>query len=124
MPRHPPLFACLRAVVGRLRSGASDGRLAPCGVIYGMSMPLDGCIAAAGDDIGLGRDERELFQWWLDQELASSLSLYGRKVWEGMSSSWPTGDQQPDATPTRIEFARNGRDTPKVVFSSTIDTAD
>ena len=50
MPRHPPLFACLRAVVGRLRSGASDGRLAACGVIYGMNVTLDGCIAAAGDD--------------------------------------------------------------------------
>ncbi|MFE6254919.1 dihydrofolate reductase family protein [Agromyces sp. NPDC057865] len=91
---------------------------------YGMNVTLDGYIAAAGDDIGWGGTNDELFQWWLDQELASSLSLYGRKVWEGMSSYWPTGDQQPDATPARIEFARNWRDTPKVVFSSTIDTVD
>ena len=34
------------------------------------------------------------------------------------------GDQQPDATPAQIEFARNWRDTPKVVFSSTIDKVD
>jgi dihydrofolate reductase len=38
-----------------------------------------------------------------------------------MSSYWPTGDQQPGATPPEIEFARNWRDTPKVVFSSTLD---
>ncbi|GAA4025444.1 hypothetical protein GCM10023063_02370 [Arthrobacter methylotrophus] len=41
-----------------------------------------------------------------------------------MSSYWPTGDQQPNATPAEIEFARNWRDTPKVVFSSTIEKVD
>lgn len=55
---------------------------------------------------------------------AISLFLYGRKLWESMSSYWPTGDQQPGATPAQIEFARNWRDTPKVVFSSTIDKVD
>ena len=41
-----------------------------------------------------------------------------------MSSHWPTADQQPDVTPAQSEFARNWRDTPKVVFSSTIDKVD
>jgi dihydrofolate reductase len=41
-----------------------------------------------------------------------------------MSSYWPTGDQRPDATSAQIEFARNWRDTPKVVFSSTIGQVD
>ena len=90
-------------------------------LIFGMNLTLDGYIAATGDDIGWGGPSDELFQWWLDQERASDLSLYGRKLWETMSSHWPTGDQQPDATPAEIEFARNWRDTPKVVFSSTID---
>lgn len=91
-------------------------------LIYGMNLTLDGYIAAAGDDIGWsGPPSHELFQWWLDHEQASGLSLYGRKLRETMSSHWPTGDQQPNATPAEIEFARNWRDTPKVVFSSTID---
>jgi hypothetical protein len=89
-----------------------------------MNMSLDGYTAAPGDDLGWSMPSDELFQWWSDRVGATGLALYGRRVWEGMSSSSPTGDQQPDATPTRIEFARNGRDTPKVVFSSTIDTAD
>jgi dihydrofolate reductase len=93
-------------------------------LIYGMNLTMDGYIAAAGDDIGWSAPSDELFQWWLDQERASSLTLYGRKLWETMSSYWPTGDQQPDATPAEIEFARNWRDTPKVVFSSTIDKVD
>ncbi|MFC5268953.1 dihydrofolate reductase family protein [Kribbella qitaiheensis] len=93
-------------------------------LIYGMNLTLDGYVAAPGDDIGWGRPSDELFQWWLDQELAIGLLMYGRKLWEAMSSHWPTGDQQPDATPAQIEFARNWRDTPKVVFSSTIDKVD
>jgi dihydrofolate reductase len=98
-------------------------------LIFAMNVTLDGYIAAPGDDIGWSADDTdahggpddELFQWWLDHERASDLVLYGRKLWETMSSSWPTGDQQPGATPAQVEFARNWRDTPKVVFSSTID---
>ena len=93
-------------------------------LIYGMNRSLDGYIAAPGDDLGWSRPSDELFQWWLEQELAIGLSLYGRKLWETMSSYWPTGDQQPGATPAQIEFARNWRDTPKVVFSRAIDKVD
>jgi dihydrofolate reductase len=89
-------------------------------LIYGMNVTLDGYTAAAGDDIGWSAPSDELFEWWLEQEQASGLTLYGRKLWETMSSFWPTGDQQPDATPAEIEFARNWRDSPKVVFSSTL----
>ncbi|WP_275001693.1 dihydrofolate reductase family protein [Promicromonospora iranensis] len=93
-------------------------------LVYGMNLSLDGYIAAPGDDISWGVPSDELFQWWLEQEQAIELFLYGSKLWENMSSHWPTGDQQPGATPAQIEFARNWRDTPKVVFSSTIDNVD
>jgi dihydrofolate reductase len=87
-------------------------------LVYGMNLSLDGYIAAAGDDLGWSAPSDELFQWWLEEERAIGLFLYGRKLWETMSSYWPTGDQQPNATPAQVEFARNWRDTPKVVFSS------
>ncbi|MEU8195356.1 dihydrofolate reductase family protein [Microbispora amethystogenes] len=100
-------------------------------LIFAMNVTLDGYTAATGDDIGWSGEEgpdsspsAELFQWWLDRERANEMFLYGRKLWEAMSSYWPTGDQRPDATPAEIEFARNWRDTPKVVFSSTIDKVD
>ncbi|WP_326959853.1 dihydrofolate reductase family protein [Amycolatopsis sp. NBC_01286] len=87
-----------------------------------MNVTVDGYVAAPGDDLGWsGPPSDEMFQWWLDQELAGTLSLYGRGLWEAMSSHWPTGDQRPGATPAQAEFARNWRDTPKVVFSSKID---
>ena len=93
-------------------------------LIYGMNLTLDGYIAAPGDDLGWSGPSDELFQWWLDQELAIGLLMYGRKLWEAMSSHWPTADQQPGASSAEIEFARRWRDMPKVVFSSTISTVD
>ncbi|NEY30749.1 dihydrofolate reductase [Streptomyces sp. PRKS01-65] len=93
-------------------------------LIYGMNLTLDGYIAAPGDDIGWSMPSDELFQFWSDQLQATDLTLYGRKLWQTMSSYWPTGDQQPDATPAEIEFARRWRDMPKVVFSSTTDRTD
>jgi dihydrofolate reductase len=100
-------------------------------LIYGMNVTLDGYIAATGDDLGWsggdGPDSSpsdELFGWWSDRVDATGLALYGRKLWEAMSSSWTTADEQPDATPAVIEFARRWRDMPKVVFSSTIDEVD
>ncbi|WP_433076239.1 dihydrofolate reductase family protein [Dactylosporangium sp. CA-052675] len=98
---------------------------------FGMNVTLDGYIAAPGDDIGWSGDEGadssqgdELFQWWSDRVGATGLALYGRKLWEAMSSHWPTADQQPGATPAEIEFAGRWRDMPKVVFSSTLGPVD
>ncbi|MFJ7075255.1 dihydrofolate reductase family protein [Streptomyces sp. NPDC098781] len=93
-------------------------------LIYGMNVTLDGYIAAPGDDIGWSVPSDELFQFWSDQLHETDVSLYGRKLWQTMSSYWPTGDQQPNATPAEIAFARRWRDMSKVVFSSTIDKVD
>jgi dihydrofolate reductase len=91
---------------------------------YGMSVSLDGYVAAPGDDLSWGVPSDELFQWWSDRVAATGLALYGRRLWEAMSSHWPTADQDPDATPAHVEFARRWRDMAKVVFSSTISTVD
>ena len=91
---------------------------------FGMNLSLDGYIAAPGDDIGWSVPSDELFQFWADQWEATELTLYGRKLWQTMSSHWPTADQLPGATPAEIEFARRWRDMSKVVFSSTVDKVD
>src|SRR5439155_27352317 len=91
---------------------------------FGMNLSLDGYIAAPGDDLGWSVPSDELFQWWSDRVGATDLALYGRKLWQTMSSHWPTADQQPGATPAKIEFARRWRDMPKVVFSSTTRAVD
>jgi hypothetical protein len=76
---------------------------------FGVNLSLDGYIAAPGDDLGWSVPSDELFQWWSDRVGATGLALYGRKLWETMSSHWPTADLQPGATPAQIEFARRWR---------------
>src|ERR671915_18798 len=65
---------------------------------FAMNVSLDGYIAAPGDDLGWSVPSDELFQRWSDRVGATGLALYGRKLWETMSSHWPTADQQPGAT--------------------------
>lgn len=91
---------------------------------FGMNVSLDGYIAAPGNDLGWSMPSDELFQWWSDRVGATGLALYGRKLWEMMSSHWPTADQRPGVTPAHVEFARRWRAMPKVVFSSTVGAVD
>lgn len=89
-------------------------------LIYGMSVSLDGYTAAVGDDIRWSEPDDELHQYWNDHARSISMSLYGRKLYELMSAYWPTADEQPDATPVIVDFARVWRETPRVVFSKTL----
>lgn len=91
---------------------------------YAMNVSLDGYVAAPGDDLSWGVPSDELFQWWSDRVATTGLSLYGRRLWETMSSHWPTADQQPGVTPAHVEFAERWRTMPKVVFSSTTIPVD
>lgn len=87
---------------------------------FAMNVSLDGYVAAPGDDLGWSVPSDEVFQWWSDRVGATSLALYGRRLWETMSPFWPTADQHPDVTPEQIEYAQRWVEMPKVVFSSTI----
>ena len=91
---------------------------------FAMNVSLDGYIAAPGDDLGWGVPSDELFQWWSDRVAATGVALYGRRLWETMSSHWPTADQEPGASPAQIEYARRWRDVSKVVFTSTANAVD
>lgn len=91
---------------------------------YGMNVSLDGYVAAPGDDLDWSVPSDELFQWWSDRVAATSLTLYGRRLWEMMHAHWPTADRQPGVTPARAEYARRWRQMPKVVFSSTLSSID
>ena len=84
---------------------------------FGMNVSLDGYIAAPGDDLGWSAPSDELFQFWSDRVAATGLALYGRRLWETMSSHWPTADHQPGVIPEHVQFAQRWRDMPKVVFS-------
>ena len=91
---------------------------------FNMNVSLDGYVAAAGGDLGWSEPSDELFAWWTEQVRASSLTLYGRGLWEAMNPHWSAADRQPGVTPAVREYALAWQDTPKVVFSSTIDRVE
>lgn len=91
---------------------------------FGMNVSLDGYVAAPGDDLGWGVPSDELFQFWSDRVGATGTALYGRRLWEAMSSHWPTADEQPGATAAHVEYSRRWKAMPKVVFSSSLTAVD
>lgn len=106
---------------------SSAGRCSLIGVgklIYGFNVSVDGYIADANGSIEWSEPSDELHQYWNDYERGTALSFYGRRLYELMSAYWPTADQDPDATPTIVDYAQVWRDMPKVVFSRTLESVD
>lgn len=93
-------------------------------LIYAMSLSLDGYIEAPSGDIDFTNPDAELHQHFNDQEAKTDLSFYGRRLYEIMSSYWPTADQNPNASPEELEYAKIWLRLPKVVFSTTLEKVD
>ncbi len=93
-------------------------------LIYSMSVSLDGFIETRDRSLDWITVDEELHQYFNDEARAMSTFLYGRRMYELMSGYWPTGNVDPAATPAMREFAAIWRDTPKVVFSRTLERVD
>ena len=92
-------------------------------LIYSMNVSLDGY--AAGPDGGLDWTviDEEIHTWWNDRMRESDAVVWGRRVYELMVGYWPTAESDPAATPAMLEFARVANPKPKVVFSTTLESA-
>ncbi len=89
-------------------------------LVYSMFASVDGYIEAPGHDIGWSVPDEELHAYANDEARASSVFLYGRRLYELMAQFWPTADAGPDTPEVIADFARVWRDKPKVVFSRTL----
>ena len=89
-------------------------------IVYGFLVSLDGYIASAqGPDLGLPVPEEALHRYFSEAQKRTTLSLYGRNMYE-MMKYWDA----PAAESSEFdqEFARAWQGTPKVVFSSTLES--
>jgi dihydrofolate reductase len=91
-------------------------------LFYAMQVSLDGYMEAPGHDIGWTEPDAELHAYMNEMESSAQLSLYGRRLYELMESYWPTADQVPGAAAEVVEFSRVWRESPKVVFSNTLES--
>jgi dihydrofolate reductase len=93
-------------------------------LIYTMNVSLDGYIETPDHSLDWSLVDDELHGWFNDRFRGLDASLYGRRLYEVMAAYWPTGESDPDSTETTREFARIWNATPKVVFSSTLDSVN
>ncbi len=89
-------------------------------ISYGFAVSVDGYIARAqGGDIGLPVPEEALHRHFNEVQERTALSLYGRNMYEVMKY-WDA--PQADSAEYEQEYARAWQRTPKVVFSTTLDS--
>jgi dihydrofolate reductase len=91
-------------------------------VIYWVHTSVDGFIAGPNGEFDWPELTPELSEYSDVMADRVGTFLYGRVVWDLMSSYWPTADQISDH-PHNVKFAPIWRETPKVVFSRTLTEA-
>ena len=89
-------------------------------LVYCLNVSLDGYIEAADRSLDWATVDEEIHGWFNEQERAMDASLYGRGLYETMAAYWPTGADDPEATPAMLEFAHIWNAKPIMVFSSTL----
>ena len=92
-------------------------------LIYSMGVSLDGFIAGPDGAIDWSAPDEELHRFHNQQAREVGAQLYGRRLYEAMAP-WETAAEGPSATEPLLEFARIWRDTPKLVFSSTLERVE
>jgi dihydrofolate reductase len=91
-------------------------------LIYLMNVSLDGFVETIDHGLEWTRVDEELHAWFNDQERAVDAELYGRRLYEVMNAYWPTAELDPSATEVELEFARVWNATPRIVFSTTLES--
>lgn len=89
-------------------------------LVYCLNVSLDGYIETTDRRLDWTTIDEEIHGWFNEQERSMEASLYGRRLYEGMAAHWPTGADDPEATPAMREFAHIWNAKPIVVFSSTL----
>jgi dihydrofolate reductase len=92
-------------------------------LIYSMGVSLDGFIADRDGDIDWSAPDEELHRFHNQQAREVGVDLYGRRMYETMTY-WETADEKPSVPEYALEFARIWKDTPKIVFSKTLEKVE
>ena len=92
-------------------------------LIYSMGVSLDGFIAGPDGNIDWSAPDEELHRFHNEQVREAGAHLYGRRLYETMTY-WETAGENPSLTEYELEFARIWKDTPKIVFSKTLEKVE
>ncbi|PBC10361.1 dihydrofolate reductase family protein [Mesorhizobium sp. WSM3859] len=88
-------------------------------IVYAMLTSLDGYIAGPSGNIDLPVPEEELHRHFNEEMRRTSIVLCGRRMYETMRF-WDSPECEIGAEDVERDFARAWRETPKIVFSTTL----
>jgi dihydrofolate reductase len=93
-------------------------------LIYLLNVSLDGFVETPDHSLDWTMVDDELHSWFNEQQRSTDASLYGRRMYELMNGHWPHGEEDPEATEPMREYARIWNATPKIVFSSSLESVE
>jgi dihydrofolate reductase len=102
--------------------GAPGSHITMGKIIYSMNVSLDGYIEDPSGSIAFSAPDEDVHRAANAQTRNTSAFLFGRRLYEMMEEPWRTIHAQEDASPVEAEFARLYMETPRYVFSDTLDT--
>ncbi|MBC7892927.1 MAG: dihydrofolate reductase [Sphingobacteriaceae bacterium] len=93
-------------------------------VILQINVSLDGFIEAPNQDLDWMYIDEE--QWQTQRELRSTAdtALFGRVAYQGFEQYWPGAATNPESPKQLVDFAHWIDETPKIVFSTTLSSAN
>lgn len=91
-------------------------------LIYSMNVSLDGYIEDPSGSIEFSAPDDDVHRAENEQARGASAFLFGRRLYELMEGYWPTAESQEDLSETEAEFARAYVQTPRIVFSDTLES--
>jgi dihydrofolate reductase len=86
-------------------------------LVYSMMVSLDGYIETPDHSLDWIRIDEPLHRFANNQARETSLSIYGRRLWDVMEPYWPTAEDNPEAEEVEREFSRIWKGFRKVVVS-------
>jgi dihydrofolate reductase len=89
-----------------------------------MSVSIDGYMEGPDGELDWHLVDDEVHQHFNDYLGTMGAFLSGRVTHELMAEYWPTADADPSNPAPVVEYARIWRDTPKLVYSTTLERAD
>ncbi|HEY1549698.1 MAG TPA: dihydrofolate reductase family protein [Kofleriaceae bacterium] len=89
-------------------------------LIYGINTSLDLYVEDADGKFDWGRADETMLRHWNARTAYATTELYGRRMWETMSSYWPAALNDASLPPVMREFARLWNAGEHIVFSRTL----
>lgn len=91
-------------------------------VLYSMNVSLDGYIEDPNGSIEFSTPAEDVHRQENEQARQASAFLFGRRLYEVMEEPWTTAARRDDLSDVEAEFARAYVETPRIVFSDTLET--